>query len=91
MDACVVDQSRDPLVSCPVLLAQKLGELNEQLTAKHLVAMHVAHVLELRFHWRGSGEVEGGGVRLKKPHTAAVRDIENERCVHTHIRSCATH
>lgn len=57
VDACVMDQPHDPLVSGPVLLTQKLGELNEQLTAEHFVAVHVAHVLELWLHWGGSGEV----------------------------------
>lgn len=60
VDARVVDQPRDPLVSGSVLLAQKLGELNEQLAAEHFVAVHVAHVLNLGLHWEGSGEVEGG-------------------------------
>lgn len=57
VDARVMDQPHDPLVSGPVLLTQKLGELNEQLTAEHFVAVHVAHVLELWLHWGGSGEV----------------------------------
>lgn len=59
MDARVVDQPHDSLVSVSVLLAQELGELDEKLTPKHLVAMHVAHVLELGLHWGGSGEAEG--------------------------------
>lgn len=65
VDARVMDQPHDPLVSGSILLAQKLGELNEQLTAKHLIAVHVAHVLELRLHWEGSEEVEGEGVRSR--------------------------
>lgn len=82
VDACIMDQSCDSLVSCPILLAQKLGELNEQLTAEHFVAVHVAHVLELWLHWRGSGEVEGQ-CEVKKPHTAAMLDIKND-CLSTH-------
>ena len=65
VDACVVDQPHDPLVSGPILLAQKLGELNEQLAAEHFVAVHVAHVLELWLHWEGSEEVEGEGMRSR--------------------------
>lgn len=33
VDACVMDQPRDPLVSGPVLLAEKLRELDEEFTA----------------------------------------------------------
>lgn len=77
-----MDQSHDSLVSCPILLAQKLGELDEQLTAEHFVAVHVAHVLELRLHWRGSGEVEGR-CEVKKLHTAAMNDNKND-CLTTH-------
>lgn len=54
VNACVMDQPRDPLVSCPILFAQKLGELNEQLAAEHFITVHVAHVLELWLHWGGS-------------------------------------
>lgn len=50
VDACVVNKPRDPLVSGLILLAEKLGELNEELAAEHLVAVHVAHILELRLH-----------------------------------------
>lgn len=67
VDACVVDQPHDPMVSSSILLTEKLGELNEQLTAEHLVAVHVAHVLELRLHWGGNGEVRGGA--RSKSHT----------------------
>lgn len=67
MDACVVDQPHDPMVSSSILLTEKLGELNEQLTAEHFVAVHVAHVLELRLHWGGNGEVKGG--MRSKSHT----------------------
>lgn len=50
MDACVMNKPRDPLVSGLVLFAEKLGELDEELAAEHLVAVHVAHILELRLH-----------------------------------------
>lgn len=69
VDARVVDQRRDPVVSSSVLLAQKLGELNEQLAAEHFVAVHVAHVLELRLHWGGNGEVGRVGGWGSKGHT----------------------
>lgn len=57
VDACVVDQPGDPLVPRLILLAQELGELDEELAAQHLVAVHVAHVLELGLHW-GEGDEE---------------------------------
>lgn len=55
VDARVVDEARDAVVPGPVLLTQELAELDEQLAAQHLVAVHVAHILELRLHW-GGGE-----------------------------------
>lgn len=55
VDACIIDQSRDPLVSSSILLTKKLGELNEQFTAQYFVAVHVPHVLELWLHWEGTG------------------------------------
>lgn len=51
VDARVMYQPHDPMVCGPVLLAEKLGEFNEQLAAEHFVAVHVAHVLELWLHW----------------------------------------
>lgn len=65
VDARVVDQRCDPVVPSSILLTEKLGELNEQLAAEHFVAVHVAHVLELRLHWGGNGKVGGGA----KGHT----------------------
>lgn len=59
VDACVMYQPHDAMVPSPVLLAEELGELNEQLAAEHFVAVHVAHVLKLRLHWRGN-RVEAG-------------------------------
>lgn len=52
VDARVVDEARDPLVAPAVLLTQELRELQQQLTAQHLVPMHVPNILELWFHWR---------------------------------------
>lgn len=63
MDARVVDQPGDALVPGPVLLAQELGELNEQLPTEDFVAVHVAHVFELRLHWRGNRD-EGGRLEV---------------------------
>lgn len=75
MDARVMDQRCDPVVSSSILLTEKLGELNEQLTAEHFVAVHVAHVLELRLHWEGNGKVGWGGGGVKGSHGAAKHDI----------------
>lgn len=58
VDARVVDEVHDPLVPGPVLLAEELAELDEQLAAEHLVAVHVAHVLELGLHWGREGGKE---------------------------------
>lgn len=52
MDARVMDEVGDPLVAPAVLLTQELGELQQQLTAQHLVPMHVPDILELWLHWR---------------------------------------
>lgn len=60
VDARVVDEVHDPVVPGPVLLAEELAELDEQLAAEHLVAVHVAHVLELGLHWGREGGREGG-------------------------------
>lgn len=66
MDACVMDQPHDAMVPSPVLLAEELGELNEQLAAEHFVAVHVAHVLKLRLHWRGNRvRLDGGGQEVR--------------------------
>lgn len=74
VNAGVMDQPHDPLVSSSVLLAEELAKLNEQLAAEHFVAVHVAHVLELRLHWGRKWRGEGGH-EVKKPHRAAKRDI----------------
>lgn len=52
VDARVMDEVCDPLVATAVLLAQELRELQQQLTAQHLIPVHVPNVLELRLHWR---------------------------------------
>ena len=54
MDARVVDELLDAVVSGAVLLAQEGAQLDEQLAAQHLVAVHVANVLELRLHCEGT-------------------------------------
>lgn len=58
VNACVVDQPHDPLVSCQILLTQKLGELDEELPAQHFIAVHVAHILELWLHWEEEEEMQ---------------------------------
>lgn len=70
VDACVMYQPHDAVVTSPVLLAEELGELNEQLTPEHFVAVHVAHVLKLRLHCRGNRVEE-----VTKSDRAARRDI----------------
>jgi len=52
VDARVVDEAGDPLVAPAVLLAQEFGELQQQLTAQHLVPMHVPDIFELWLHCR---------------------------------------
>lgn len=52
VDACVVDEACDPLVAPAIFLTQELGELQQQLTAQHLVPVHVPNILELWLHWR---------------------------------------
>lgn len=61
MDARVMDKVHDPGVASPVLLAEELAELDEQLAAEHLVAVHVAHVLELRLHCGRERKVSAKG------------------------------
>lgn len=61
MDARVVDEVHDAVVPSPVLLTEEPAELDEQLAAEHLVAMHVAHVLELRLHCGRVRRVSAGG------------------------------
>lgn len=62
VDARVVDEPHDAVVPGPVLLTEELAELDEQLAAEHLIAVHVAHVLELGLHWRKESSVLAMGV-----------------------------
>lgn len=50
VNARVLHQPDDALVPVPELLTQELRELQQQLAAQHLVAVHVPHVLDFRFH-----------------------------------------
>lgn len=43
-----VDESSDVLVARQVLGAEVVRQMEQQLTTKHLVAMHVGNVLHLR-------------------------------------------
>lgn len=52
MDAGVVDEVNDGLVALLVLVAQVLSQVDEQLSAHGLVAVHVGDVLELRLTCR---------------------------------------
>lgn len=47
MDPGGVDHALDLLVVGQVLLAQVVGQVEEQLPPQHLVAVHVGHVLHL--------------------------------------------
>lgn len=63
VDARVVEEAGDALAAPAVLLAQELGELQQQLAAQHLVPVHVPDVLELRLHCReqhSSGTISWG-------------------------------
>lgn len=46
MDAGAVDEVDDRLVALLVLVAEVLSQVDEQLSAHGLVAVHVANVLE---------------------------------------------
>lgn len=50
MNPRALHQPDNALVPVPELLAQELRQLQQQLTAQHLVAMHVPHILDFRFH-----------------------------------------
>ena len=52
MDAGVVHEVDDGLVALLVLVAQVLGQVDEQLSAHGLVAVHVGDVLKLRLTCR---------------------------------------
>lgn len=55
MDACAVDQLGDLGVAA-IVTAEVLDEVEQQLAAHHLVAVHVAHILELWLTWIGRGQ-----------------------------------
>lgn len=50
VNARVLHQPDDALVPVAELLAQELRQLQQQLAAQHLVAVHVPHVLDFRLH-----------------------------------------
>lgn len=52
MDACVVHEVDDGLIALLVLVAQVLSQVDEQLSAHRLVAVHVGNVLKLRLTCR---------------------------------------
>lgn len=52
MDAGVVHKVDDGLVALLVLVAQVLGQVDEQLSAHGLVAVHVGDVFKLRLTCR---------------------------------------
>ena len=55
--ACAVDQPGDLRVAA-IVMAQVFDEVQQQLAAHHLVAVHVAHMLELWLTWRTKGNME---------------------------------
>lgn len=57
VDAGVLDEVDDGLVAALVLVAQVLSQVDEQLSAHSLVAMHVGDVLKLRLTCRGKKTV----------------------------------
>lgn len=62
VDARVLHQPDDALVPVAELLTQELRQLQQQLTAEHLVAVHIPHVLDFRFHckWEKYTQEEDG-------------------------------
>lgn len=52
MDAGVVDEVNDGLIALLVLVAKVLSQVDEQLSAHSLIAMHVGDILKLRFTCR---------------------------------------
>lgn len=50
VDAGGLQQLYDALVPAAEFLTQELGQLQQQLSAQHLVAMHVAHILDFWLH-----------------------------------------
>lgn len=54
VDAGVVDEVNDGLVALLVLVAEVLSQVDQQLSAHRLVAVHVGDVLKLWFACRGT-------------------------------------
>ena len=50
VDPGAVDQAPDVLVAGDVAVAEVLGQVQQQLAAQHLVAVHVGDVLDLGLH-----------------------------------------
>lgn len=61
MDARVVDKFDDGVVALLVLVAQVLGQVDEQLSAHRLVAVHIGDVLELGLTCRNTKKRKKGG------------------------------
>lgn len=53
MDAGVVDEVDDGAVALLVLVAEVLSQVDEQLSAHRLVAVHVGHIFKLRLTCEG--------------------------------------
>lgn len=53
VDAGIVDEVDDGLIALLVLVAKVLSQVDEQLSAHSLVAVHVGDVLKLRLTCRG--------------------------------------
>lgn len=66
MNARVLDEAQDSLVPVPELLTKELRQLQQQLTAQHLIPVHVTHILDFRFHWKQKHQpaLEGTGSRI---------------------------
>lgn len=68
MDAGVVDEIDDGLVALLVLVAEVLSQVDEQLSAHCLVAVHVGDVLKLRLTCRGQKDT----ISITASHTSAI-------------------
>lgn len=60
VDARGVDQGLHALVAQRVLGAQVLRQVEEQLAAQHLIAVHVGDQLDLWLHWGHGGRTHRG-------------------------------
>lgn len=54
VDASVVNQLSHVGVTCLVGLTHVVRQLQQHLAPHHLIAMHIAHILELRLTWKWS-------------------------------------